>query len=62
MGKDRCYRLITGKDDKNFCERISKFLEEGYILYGSPSLTFNGKDVIAGQAIILPKKNGTESN
>ncbi len=48
------YRLITGKDDASFCERISKFIEEGYILYGSPSCTYNGKDVIVAQAVILP--------
>ncbi len=47
------YRLITGKDDANFCQRISKLLDEGYKLYGSPSCTFNGQDVIAAQAVIL---------
>ncbi len=48
------YRLITGKDDASFCGRISKLVEEGYILYGSPSCTYNGKDVIVAQAVILP--------
>ncbi|MCP4344146.1 MAG: DUF1737 domain-containing protein [Desulfobacterales bacterium] len=47
------YRLITGKDDANFCQRISKLLDEGYELYGSPSCTFNGQDVIVAQAVIL---------
>jgi len=46
------YRLITGKDDANFCKRISKLLEEGYALYGSPACTFNGEDVIVAQAVI----------
>lgn len=46
------YHLITGKDDANFCKRISKLLDEGYKLYGSPSCTFNGKDVIVAQAVI----------
>ncbi len=49
------YSLITGKDDSSFCERISKLIEEGYRLYGSPSVTYNGKDVIAAQAVILPE-------
>ncbi len=49
------YRLITGKDDSSFCERISKMIEDGYRLYGSPSVTYNGKDVIAAQAVILPE-------
>ncbi len=47
------YRLITGKDDSNFCQRISKLLDEGYRLYGSPSCTFNGENVIVAQAVIL---------
>jgi hypothetical protein len=50
------YRLITGKDDASFCQRISKLLEEGYRLYGSPSCTFNGKDVIVAQAVIMDEQ------
>ncbi|WP_084515169.1 DUF1737 domain-containing protein [Nocardia acidivorans] len=48
------YRLITGPDDATFCERISALLDEGYQLHGSPSVTFNGANVIAAQAVILP--------
>ncbi|MDM8553996.1 DUF1737 domain-containing protein [Desulfococcaceae bacterium HSG7] len=54
MDKKLKYRLITGKDDASFCERISKLIEEGYKLYGSPSVAYNGKDVIAAQAVIWP--------
>jgi len=32
------YRLLTGPDDAGFCERVSKALEEGYELYGSPAI------------------------
>lgn len=46
------YRLITGKDDASFCQRISALLAEGYQLYGSPAATFNGMDVIVAQAVI----------
>jgi len=49
------YRLITGVDDSSFCERISRLLEEGYQLYGSPSVTFNGENVIAAQAVVWPE-------
>jgi hypothetical protein len=48
------YRLITGPDTKEFCERISAALAEGYVLHGSPAATFNGMDVIVAQAIVLP--------
>jgi len=47
------YRLLTGPDDHTFCERVSAALDDGYELYGSPSATFNGKDVIVAQAVVL---------
>ena len=53
MEKKLRYRLITGKDDASFCQRISGLLDEGYKLYESPSCTFNGQDVIVAQAMIL---------
>jgi hypothetical protein len=49
------YRLLTGKDDADFCRRVSAILDMGYVLYGSPSSTFNGKDVIVAQAVIWPE-------
>jgi hypothetical protein len=36
------YRLLTGKDDKAFCERVSEALAEGWRLYGSPAMTYDG--------------------
>ena len=52
MDDMKVYRYLTGKDDVQFCARVTQALNEGYALYGSPSLTFNGVDVIVGQAII----------
>lgn len=49
------YRLLTGPDDKAFCERVSQALKDGYELYGSPSITFNGERCIVAQAITLKK-------
>lgn len=49
------YRLLTGPDDKAFCERVSQALKDGYELYGSPSITFNGERCIVAQAVILKK-------
>ena len=48
------YRLISGPDDRSFCERISTALAEGYVLHGSPAATYNGINVIVAQAIVLP--------
>lgn len=48
------YRLLTGKDDAAFCRRVSEAVALGYKLYGSPSATFNGQDVIVAQAVVWP--------
>ncbi|WP_180009517.1 DUF1737 domain-containing protein [Acinetobacter sp. YH16057] len=48
----KVYRYLTGKDDVNFCARVTKALNEGYELYGSPTMSFNGTDVIVGQVIV----------
>ena len=47
------YRLLTGPDDDAFCRRVSRALAEGYRLYGSPALTFDGTRVVAAQAVVL---------
>lgn len=49
------YKLVTGKDDSDFCSRITKLLAEGYELYGGPTMAFNGEDMIVGQAVIKQK-------
>jgi len=46
------YKMVTGKDDSAFCHRITQLLSEGYELYGSPTMTFNGEHVVVGQAVI----------
>ncbi|MFM1956966.1 MAG: hypothetical protein RLZ41_365 [Actinomycetota bacterium] len=56
--KKKNYVLLTGRDDAAFCQRVSDRMEEGYELYGSPSITFNswwGRPVVA-QALVLKKK------
>ena len=52
------YRLLTGPDDHAFCERVSAALDDGYELYGSPAATFNGKEVIVAQAVVLREEKG----
>jgi hypothetical protein len=47
------YRVLTGPDDRSFCERISAALDDGYELYGNPVITFDGSRVIVAQAIVL---------
>ena len=56
----KVYRYLTGKDDVNFCARVTKALNEGYELYGAPTMTFNGIDVIVGQAIVKEVANESE--
>ncbi len=47
------YRLLTGSDDRAFCERVSQALAEGYRLYGSPAITVDGGRVVTAQAVVL---------
>lgn len=47
----KLYTLLTGPDDETFCKRVCEKLNQGWELHGSPSLTFNGTNVIAGQAL-----------
>jgi hypothetical protein len=48
------YRILTGPDDAAFCHRVSEALALGYLLYGSPAATFDGKNVIVAQALVWP--------
>jgi len=54
------YRLLTGPDTREFCERVSRALEDGYELYGSPSIAMSGDRVVVAQALLLPA--GAENN
>lgn len=49
------YKVLTGIDDHEFCARVSEALDNGYLLHGAPAATFNGKNVILAQAIVLKK-------
>ena len=48
------YRLLTGKDDRAFCERVSEALAQGWRLYGSPTMTWDGSEgcVKVAQAVV----------
>ena len=48
------YRLLTGPDTSGFCARVSEALDDGYELYGSPSITFDGTTTYVAQAVLLP--------
>jgi hypothetical protein len=48
------YRLLTGKDDAEFCHRVSAAVALGYRLYGNPVITSVDARVIVGQAVLWP--------
>ena len=48
------YRLLTGDDERAFCQRVSAALNEGYALYGSPTITHGPDGAIVAQAVVLP--------
>lgn len=49
----KLYRLLTGTDDAAFCHKITKALEDGWELHGSPSVTFNTRNnqTVCAQAV-----------
>jgi hypothetical protein len=53
-GERLAYRLLSGGDTHEFCERVSAALGEGYVLYGSPSITSSGGHTVVCQAVVLP--------
>ena len=48
------YRLLTGKDDRAFCERVSEALTQGWRLYGSPTINWDVAEncMKAAQAVV----------
>ena len=52
MNKSYCF--LSGVDDTIFCQRVSDFLAEGYILYGNPVMVMDNGSRIVGQPVILP--------
>ncbi len=35
------YRLLTEDDTSEFCHKVTKALDEGWTLYGDPTMTFD---------------------
>jgi hypothetical protein len=50
--------LLTGKDNAEFCRRVSEAIALGYQLYGSPAATFNDDHVVVAQAVLWPDQMG----
>lgn len=48
------YRLLTGRDDRAFCERVSEALAQGWCLHGSPTMCWEPNEgyMKVGQAVI----------
>ncbi len=57
------YRLLTGKDDRAFCERVSEALEQGWRLHGSPSIAWDVENncMKAAQAVIWHEADAIKS-
>ena len=56
------YRVLTGPDDRSFCERVSAALDDGYELHGSPSITHDGSRVVVAQALVLARMAQSSEN
>ena len=47
------YRLLSGTDDRAFCERVSEAPADGYVLHGSPAIAIESGRVVTAQAVVL---------
>lgn len=47
----KIYRYLTGSDDSSFCHKVTEALQQGWELYGSPSIAINHERVVCGQAV-----------
>ncbi|MEC8154944.1 MAG: DUF1737 domain-containing protein [Pseudomonadota bacterium] len=47
------YRFLTGPDTREFCEKISAALADGYVLFGDPTMIVQDGKAVCGQAVIL---------
>ena len=48
------YRLLTGSDEAAFCHIVSRALDAGYALYGSPAVAVDGDRTIVAQVVLCP--------
>ena len=50
----KLYRFLTGPDDSSFCHKITAVLNKGWLLYGSPTYSFDAgtKTMRCGQAVV----------
>lgn len=50
----KLYRFLSEEDTSAFCHKVTKALNDGWELYGSPTQTWDAKDQImrCGQAVI----------
>ena len=54
------YKLLTGEDNSEFCDRVTEFLNKGWELYGSPIMhtdSSSRNNRIVGQAVVRRNKN-----
>ena len=54
------YKLLTGEDNSEFCDRVTEFLNKGWELYGSPIMQTDSSwknNRIVGQAVVRRNKN-----
>jgi len=51
------YRLLTGPNDRSFCEKVSAALIDGYELHGGPVLAVDADSLsmVCAQAVVLPR-------
>ena len=61
MSSDRLrYRVLTGPDTSEFCQKVSDALDDGYELHGSPAIGYDPEQAttVVAQAVVLKDATG----
>ncbi len=56
------YRLLTEDDTSAFCHKVTEALSKGWVLHGSPSMTFDaGRGVVRCAQAVTKEVDGDYS-
>jgi hypothetical protein len=56
ISTEKLYKMLTGLDNGDFCQKVTDHIEAGYTLHGSPTMTVKGNQIWVGQAVTRKPK------
>jgi hypothetical protein len=56
INTEKLYKMLTGLDNGDFCQKVTDHIEAGYQLHGSPTMVVKGNQIWVGQAVTRKPK------